>query len=299
MRQETHNTDLLVHAVGTDHLRRYQLEDRLRFPELVSHRREVVFNTTRCSSSFVGLRTSLVGSEHLQSRVALHAELAAQTLTISGRTVHRSKLRLARQALSSILVLRSEPLAMTTPRGEELHHPQVLALCDEAVEVALVQGDDLAATTATGARGALAASARTLARQAILHHGLGVVRERLDGCVGDRLRLACPLVVGRFCVGLEYLNGREALDAVLRAQALVLIAVYRGDANTGALQCLRGLLPLRRQLLAVAAPRREEFHKVGLLPFRHLAVEVPGAERLHCRRCAIEGCARGRQQGHQ
>lgn len=75
------------------------------------------------------------------------------------------------------------------------------------------------------------------------------------------------------------------------------VGVERGDRGD-ALEDARGLLPNRRQLLAVPAPRREELHQHHPIRVQHLGFEVVGVELEDGRAGGVEGGnRRGRDGG--
>mmetsp|Transcript_29047 Transcript_29047/g.81868 ORF Transcript_29047/g.81868 Transcript_29047/m.81868 type:complete len:314 (+) Transcript_29047:674-1615(+) len=118
----------------------------------------------------------------------------------------------------------------------------------------------------------------------------------LEGC--DQLAGGCPrpnalfnkaddgiclptllVIGGALLVVAKGLDGWEALDAVLGAQAFLIIAVHSSKA-CNAVQLLGGLLPLWSELLAVTTPRGIKLHEPIVLGLQHL-LKVVLCELLH------------------
>lgn len=95
------------------------------------------------------------------------------------------------------------------------------------------------------------------------------------------LQIAAALVIlGGVALAIEPLEGGEALDAKLLAQRAVRVGVdlCHADLVLCVLEHAAQLLPHGRQVLAVPAPRREEFDQRWLARLEHDVVEVVGDE---------------------
>ncbi len=78
---------------------------------------------------------------------------------------------------------------------------------------------------------------------------------------------------------------------VLGAERLVRGAVHRAELDAGGRELLRSARPLRRQRLAVPAPRREELHHPEGGVLQHLGAEVRVAECHHAALAALGAAA--------
>ena len=97
----------------------------------------------------------------------------------------------------------------------------------------------------------------------------------------EAVKVASAIILLRLgALAVEPLERREPLHAVLLSQGLLRVGVDLGDLHlvAGVLEGDRQLLVYGRKILAVAAPRREEFDEGGLAALVDYLVEVFGDE---------------------
>lgn len=111
--------------------------------------------------------------------------------------------------------------------------------------------------------------------------GLGLDGRLLRDELGQALEITAALVVLRLvALSVEPLQCGESRNAEALAQGLVLIRINLrdGDLASGVLEAGSELLVDGREVLAVAAPRGEEFDKGGLARLQNDFIEVLGCE---------------------